>query len=122
MADASVIELGVYLFVEMASILMLIISSIRDTPNTRASSIVRSIYLIPGMLCAGVVASIGPVITLPAISTLTRSINTTEVWTENATGVITLVNPVWGQVHWLFFAVLMVYVMTQMVSLFTKPE
>ena len=118
MVDASFIELIIYAFVEMFSISMLIISAVKEVPNTRASSIVRSIYLIPGMIAAGVMSGIGENITLPEVTT--KSLNTTEVWVETAQ--VHLLNPYWGMFHLMIMLVLMIYVAFQMLNLLTKPE
>jgi len=124
MGDISIIEFGVYGFIAYASILMLIISTIKDVPDEKSHSIVRAIYLIPGILCAIILASSGVNIEVTDITTTNTitAVNTTEVFTEAITSssLIELQNPVWVSFHFLLAAVLMVYVINQMLILLTK--
>ena len=131
MAAVSIIEFLVYAFITYSSLLMLIISSIRETPDTRSQSLMRSVYLIPGMVCAVLLAGAGLDIEFETPGT--TIINET---TYNATGyltftvitnstsvepdVVTLQNPVWVLIHFMIFAILLVYVITQLLALMTK--
>ena len=56
MADMSILEFGVYALICYTGIIMLIISSFKETPTTVSQSAVRVIWLIPSMLCAFVLA------------------------------------------------------------------
>ena len=64
MADLSIIEFGVYGFIAYSGLLMLIISTIRETPQTKSQSFARAMYLIPSIICAFLLASSGQVIAL----------------------------------------------------------
>ena len=113
---------------------MLIISSIKEVPTSKAGSISRAIYLMPGMFCAAILAGSGVNIDM-ATTTNTEIINAT---TYNATGSLTstvltnstapvtsyvvLQNPVWVLVHFMIFAVLAVYVTNQILMLLTKLD
>lgn len=118
---------------------MLIISSIKEVPTTKAGSISRAIYLMPGMFCAAILAGSGVNIdmentTVSTNSTITETIfnATTNAKITNATtatnntttetNVITLQNPVWILVHFMIFAVLGVYVVNQVLMLLTKLD
>ncbi len=122
MADISIIEFAVYGFVAYSSMLMLIISTIKEVPTTKALSISRSIYLIPGMIAAALLASVGPNIVTTTISNTITAVNTTEVFTEVITSQTTLQNEVWAIFHYMIFIVLFVYVITQILILFTKVD
>jgi len=122
----SIIEFGVYGFITYSSMLMLIISVIKEVPTTKYSAITRSIYLIPGIVCAYILASSGVQFSVDTVTTtnLIRNENSTETWTEatNQTHAIILEDPVWITVHFLFFVTLIVYVVTQVLILFTKHD
>ncbi len=117
----SIIEFGVYGLITYSSVLMLIISTIKETPSTKMQSIVRSIFMIPGMICSTIIASAGIDITLDTTAR-TNLINdtSTQIFTEIETisNTITLVNPVWVSVHYMIFLVLLVYVISQILMLF----
>jgi len=125
MAELSIIEFGVYGFIAYTSLLMLIISTIKEVPSGKSQSILRSMYLIPGIFCALLLATMGVDLTFDTISTIntitdnvTSSIIFTEDITKNTT--ITLQDQVWGTVHMLIFFILLVHVVVQMLTLLTK--
>jgi len=122
LADISIIEFAVYGFMAYSSMLMLIISTIKEIPTTKAMSISRSIYLIPGMISAALLAQVGPNIVTTSVSNTIRAVNTTEVWTEVITTQTALQNEVWAIFHYMIFIVLFVYVITQILILFTKVD
>jgi len=64
LADISIIEFGVYAFIAYSGLLMLIISTIKETPQTKSQSFTRAMYLIPSIICAFLLASSGQVIGL----------------------------------------------------------
>jgi len=101
---------------------MLIISTIKEIPTTKAMSISRSIYLIPGMISAALLASVGPNIVTTSIQNTITAVNTTEVFTEVITTQYVLQNEVWAIFHYMIFIVLFVYVITQILILFTKVD
>lgn len=124
--DISIVELTIYCFIELFSLSMLILSSIKEIPNTRASSIIRSIYLIPGMIAAAFLSGTGQRITFNTIltnSTTTVS-NSTTVWNETTSqaNFIVLQSPVWGYFHMLIMLVLFIFIINQIYNLLTKPE
>lgn len=105
---------------------MLIISVVKEIPTTKSLAIARGIFLIPGMVASAVLASSGVNIQVANVATsnLIRSINTTQTWSETTTQInnIVLQSPVWQMFHMLIFLVLLVYVITQMLNLFTKTD
>jgi len=124
MADISIIEFIVYGFITYSSLLMLIISTIKEVPTEKSGSIIRAIWLIPGVITAFILSSSGINITLEnnTISNTITALNTSEVWTEVVTtsNQIILQNPIWVLVHLLIAGVLSIYIITQMLNLFTK--
>ena len=91
---------------------------------TKALSIARSIYLIPGIIASSILAFSGRdlLIRNEEISNLIKDLNTTETWTETITHEVTieLQNEVWITFHFLLMIVLAVYVISQMLILLTK--
>ena len=126
MADISLIEVIFYGFLELISITMLILSVIKEAPLGKSSSIVRSIYMLPGIISSGILGMSGPNIIFQTASTVNtiKSINTTQVWTEatTQTNLIPLQNPMWQTFHFMIMVTLVVYVIIQVVILLTKHE
>lgn len=126
MSDISLAEFIVYGCIAYSSMLMLIISVVKEIPTTKSLAIARSIFLMPGMVAAGILASSGVNIQVANVATsnLIRSINTTQTWSETTTQInnIVLQSPVWQMFHILIFLTLLVYVITQILNLFTKYD
>ncbi len=120
MADLSIIEFGVYGFFAYTSMLMLIISVVKTPPDAKSHAIVRGMYLIPGIIASFIIASSGETIIMADITNTIIDLNTTSVWTEAVFNVIELQNPIWLTFHGLLGIVMTVYVILQMVTLFTK--
>lgn len=116
MVNLNIIEFGVYGFVTYSSLLMLLISAITNVRETQISALVRSVIFIPGIVCCGILITAGTDITLDTVNTLTITNNTiTTIFYEDTvtTDKFTLLNPVWGLVHFIFFIVLIFYVLKQ---------
>ena len=92
-----------------------------DQGSPRLNSIARAVFLIPGLICAPVLATSGPDIQIATIDTsnLIKSINTTQTWTESTQQVhnIVLQNPIWLTVHMMIFFVLFFYIIRQILLL-----
>lgn len=128
----SIIEFGIYGFVCYTSLLMLIISAVKEVPTGRSQSIVRAMFLIPGIFCAFIIAGSGVDINLETNNetfTLNETIynstgditfTTDQNSTTTTTNTITLVDPIWATFHMMIAFVLLVYVVLQMLILFTK--
>ncbi len=125
MSDMSILEFGVYALVCYVGIIMLIISSFKETPMTVSQSAVRVIWLIPSMLCAFVLANAGVDIYL-STETLADQVldsnNAIITLTDVTTDKITLLNPIWVTMHFLFFIVLLLYVVINILTLFLKRD
>lgn len=122
MADISVIEWGVFGMLAYTSMLMLIISVIRETPFTEGQAIARAVYLVPGIVCAFILAGSGVNITLETVATenITNATATNStIFIEEAvtTSSFILLNPVWGAVHYMIGIVMLIYVIQQMLML-----
>ena len=122
MPELSIIEFAVYGLFAYSSMLVLIVSVLINPPASKVGSIVRSIYLIPGIFCSGILANTTENIHLPTIQTnsTTIAVNSSEVFTEINTQVqtIALINPVWIYVHLAISLTLTFYVIYQMLLLF----
>ena len=101
---------------------MLIISTIKEIPDSKAGAIARSIYLLPGAICAWILAVGGEVIVSTDTANTIVSLNTTEAWTETISSTITLQNPIWITVHFIFFIVIVFYIILQAINLITKEN
>ena len=121
--DYSLLEFGVYAFITYSSVLMLIISTIKEIPVGRSMSISRAVHMILGVICAIVLMGAGPLIYLPTVNTTTISVNTTEVWTETQTGTMELLNgTAWMVLHLGIAAVLILFIIQQVVMLLFKTD
>ncbi len=130
MADISIIEWGVYGFIAYSSLLMLIISVVKNMPDTKSQSILRSMWIIPGIICAGLLMMSGPDITLQSNGVEFLEVyngtsgllltNTTII--QNTPDYITIQDPIWGSVHLMIFLVLILYVIIQFMTLLTKTK
>ena len=123
LSDISIIEFGVYALICYTGIIMLIISAFKETPSTVSQSALRVIWLIPSIICAYMLASAGADIYLSTETTIDQvldSNNAPVVLTDITTDKITLLNPVWITLHFLFFIVMLLYVMINILTLFMK--
>lgn len=122
MSDISLIEWIVYGFIAYSSLLMLIISTVKDVPIGKSLSLIRVIYLIPGVICSGILASSGVNIVFQTVNTTTRDVNASTVWTQMVTTTIPLQSPVWTMVHLMIMLVLLAYVIQQIMIFMTAKE
>uniref|UniRef100_A0AAT9J7D1 ORF40 n=1 Tax=Nitrosopumilaceae spindle-shaped virus TaxID=3065433 RepID=A0AAT9J7D1_9VIRU len=126
MADISLLEFIVYGLVCYTGIIMLIISAFRESPSTVSQSMVRVIWLIPSIICAFLLASAGQTITLYDIVIETDDGTAGSHAGLTVTGhehhSITLLAPVWVTLHFLFFIVMLLYVIINVLMLFIKRD
>ena len=101
---------------------MLIISTIKEVPITKALSIVRAIYLFPGVIAAGVLAQVGPNIIMPSVTNTILAVNTSEVFEETIDAQVVLQSEVWTTFHFMIMIIMVVYIITQFMILMTKHE
>lgn len=127
LTDYSIIEFGVYALIGYTSILMLIISTIKPIPITNSLSIIRSMYMLPGVVCLFLLAGAGVNINLDTIDTVTTTTDnqtSTVIFTQatTTTNKIVLLEPVWVLVHYFLAITLLVYVVFQIFQLLTHHE
>jgi hypothetical protein len=123
MADVSIIELIVYGIICYSGIVMLIASAFQqDSSISKSMSGTRVIWLIPSMFCAFMLASAGADIYFEVSTVTLTNLNTTETWTETTQDKITLYQPVWVTLHLLFFIILLLYVIFNLLALFYKRD
>ena len=127
MSDISLAEFIVYGIIAYSSMLVLIISVIKkDMPSDKILGIARGVFLLPGMIASAILASSGVNIQVASVvtSNTIRSVNTTQVWTEATTQTnnIVIQSPVWQMFHMLLFLVLLAWVVTQILNVFTKMD
>jgi hypothetical protein len=120
MADLSIIEFIVYGLIGYTGMLMLIIQVIKEAPSEKSYAIVRSIYLISSIIAVLIIAGSGDSIVTNDYTNTIVDLNTTTVWTETISSTIELQNPIWITFHYLMAVVMIVYVILQAVTLFTK--
>lgn len=124
--NVSLIELIVYLIVEMTGVIVLITSVLKPQPTKFSIDVIRAMYLIPSIIAAGILTFTGVDINwiTSTTSDTVRSINTTQVWTTNSTTTnqIVLQNPVWTSFHFLLFIVMLFYVLQSILTLLTKDS
>lgn len=123
MSDVSILEFGVYALICYTGIIMLIISAFKETPSTVSQSALRVIWLIPSIICAYMLASAGADIYLSTETTVKQVLDSNNApisLTDTTTDKITLLNPVWITLHFLFFIVMLLYVMINILTLFMK--
>jgi hypothetical protein len=115
MTEVSVVEILVYAIICYAGLLGIILSAFREMPQDKKQSGLRAIWRIPSMIAAAMLASLGTDINLEdsTVTSVTKNLNSTETWSETVTtnSTITLINPVWVTLHYLFFAILLVYIL-----------
>lgn len=122
MSDISILEFVVYGLIAYSSILMLIISTIRETPFKESQSLARGIYLVPGIVCALILAGSGVNVTMETVSTINITNDTVAnqmIFYESAdtTSAFVLINPIWGAVHIMIAMVMSLYVVMQILMM-----
>jgi len=127
MAAISIIEFVVYGIITYSGMLLIIASAFKETKLGKSESAVRVIWLIPCILTAYILGSVGGFDINLDTGVTTNTIinlNTTEVFTEtfSNTKVITLINPIWTTVHLLFMTIIIFYVIWNIVMLFVKRD
>lgn len=119
----SIIEFIVYGLITYSSMLMLIISTLQgDQKRTKSLTVIRSIYFIPAIILASVLAGSGVEITSIDSTNTIFNLNTTDAWTETIETSIILQNPVWITVHYMLMVIFIIYVIFNILKLFITHE
>ncbi len=106
---------------------MLIISAFRSADTEKSQSATRVIWMIPSIFAAFMLASAGADIYLDGETTtleyeVLNSTNSIIVLnsTETVVNKITLLQPVWVTFHIMFFLVMLIFVIINILNAFTK--
>ena len=133
--DLSSLEFLVYGLVAYSSLLMLIISTVLKAElATSSQSLIKSVYILPGIVCMFILAFASPTIVIndSVVTTDNTSIyevldNTNVVTVLNSTvnetvttvNSIELLNTVWGITHVMFAMIMVIFVIVKILSLLT---
>lgn len=125
--DISLIEFIVYGIIGYTGAVLLIISAFRETPDGKTQSIVRAMYLTLSMISIMILAGSGvnitteiPPITITEVYNGTGSLITNSTSYGIAPSAFVLMNPVWILFHYMLAVVMLVYIILQILILFTK--
>lgn len=129
MSEVSIIEFVVYAIVGYSGILLLVSSAFREIPATRSGSTIRAIWTLPSIYCLIMLAGISGTIYLDEGSTINElvyngtdsSLITNSTTTSTANSVV-LVNPIWGTVHIVFYMMLIIFFIWNVLQLLVKRE
>lgn len=130
MLNISIIEFIVYGIFAYSSLIVLVLS-IKSPPQGRTTNttMVRAMYMIPGIICSLLLAGSGVDIFIDSGSTEIIEVynGTDDSLITNSTKTITpasieLQNPVWIMLHWLFAVILMLYVIIQILQMFYSRD
>lgn len=128
--DLSISEWIVYGLFCYGSVFMMVISVVKEIPSSRSLSFTRIIGLMPGLICAGILAMSGVHIDLYTDSTAstTNVYNGTHHLIQNSTETISktsqivLQSNVWLMVHMMFFLILLIFIIYQILTLMTRTD
>lgn len=122
MATVSIVEFGVYGLIAYSSFIMLLTSISKEVPTEKTYAIMRCVMLMPGLICAAVIASTGVNLETNTDSTnsIIKNLNNTDTWSTTLTNTtnIVLQNPIWITIHYMLFAVFLVYIIMQIMVVF----
>lgn len=125
--DISLIEFIVYGLVGYTGAVLLVISAFRETPDGKAQSIVRAMYLTLSMISIMILAGSGvnittetPPTTIIEIYNGTGDLVTNSTSYGAAPAAFVLLNPIWIIFHYMLAVVMLVYIILQILILFTK--
>jgi len=117
----SIIEMAIYAIVAYTGILGIVISAFRGNPLKSMEDSSRAMWLIPSIICAYLLASMGVEVTLEdsVVTSTTVNLNSTETWQETVqtSSSFNLENPVWVLLHQLFFVIMLIYVILSILKM-----
>ena len=115
-SDISIIEFAVYAFIAYSGMLMLIISTIREAPQTKSQSFTRAMYLIPSIVCAFLLAGMGETVGLYDMTHEEIHPNT-EITTIHEHYQVSLVNPIWITLNFMIAIIMLFHFIMQTLQL-----
>ena len=103
--------------------LMLIIMGVKGLPEERSriNVLAGAVFLIPGLICAPVLATSGINIQTSHTNDIIKDLNNTRTWSDTETTNIVLQNPIWVGIHMMIFFVLLFYIIRQFMLFLTAP-
>lgn len=130
--NISIVEFFVYAVIAYPTLLTLIFSINSPIPvRSNKMTLVRSMYVIPGLICFLLIAGSGVNFTTEyedsivnefTINGTTGATITNSTVITNETGKFILENPIWILLHWLFAAILLLYLLTQILQMFQEKN
>lgn len=102
---------------------MLIISTVKGLPEERSriNVLATCVFLLPGLICAPVLATSGVNIQLQQNNDIIKDLNSTRTWSDTSTTNIVIQNSVWLTVHMMIFFVLLMYIIRQILLFLMAP-
>ncbi len=127
MADLSILEFIVYAVIGYSPMIFLLGYILTDKVATRSNSIMRIVYVMPGMAGIIMLISVGGfdvIVQEDTINNTIFNVNTTETHTETIAteSVITLQNPLWVTFNGIMFIIYTLYVVINAIELIALKE
>lgn len=131
MSDVSLLEYSAFAVVAYSSLVILLVSIIKDIPMSKVGSIVRSMYILVGVASMFAISGMGLNFTgqteINLVNTTTFNetddLVFTEITNSTTTRQITLLNyPLWVLAHFMFGTVMAFFFILQMLTLLTKKD
>ena len=114
--NLSILEFSVYAFITYFSLAILITSLIKEVNETRYATLARIVFIMPAIICAGILVFAGTDITLDTVHTVNTTNDTvSQIFTEttDTTDKFVLENPVWSSVNFIVFMTFIIYTIKQ---------
>lgn len=123
-------EFAVYGFIAYSSLLMLIISITKEGPmiKTRTGTLVKSMYIMPGIICMILLSGSGVFIFYDTGGVILKEVyNGTGALISNSTEIIPanqieLQNPVWVPLHYMLALIMFAYVIVNVLKMFSAVD
>ena len=117
MVDISIIEFAVYALIGYSGVIMLVVTGFMKQEDTSKGRAYKVIYIIPSMFCVLLLGFLGgSAVNMPTNTIV--DLNSTTVWTEEYQ--FQIVNTAWPMVHMMLFMVMLVYVLFNVIRIFTE--
>ena len=127
MADLSILEFIVYAVIGYSPMIFLMGYILTDKPGTTSNSIMRVVYIMPGMAAVMMLVSAGGFsVTMDTVeSTITTTNNvTSDAWVEEGVQSYSysLENPIWITFNGLVFIIYFIYLIINVLQLIGLDE